>query len=316
MTDSIRVAIGQIAPDWLQRATTLTKVMAAVSEAADQGAQLIGFGEALVPGYPFWLDRTGGAAFDDARQKRWHAHYLKQAVCIEQGHLDPLCQLVKQRRVAVWLGIIERPTDRGGHTVYCTLVHIDPQGQIRSRHRKLVPTYEERLAWGAGDGHGLVVNHVDEVAVTALNCWENWMPLARAALYAQGPQLHIASWPGSRRNTDLITPFIAREGRCFVMSVSSLMRAEDAGDQVPDLAAMRLAPDTVLADGGSCICAPNGDFLVAPLDCTEQVVSADLDLSQVRAEHQNFDCVGHYSRPDVLSLSVNRQRQSTVDLKD
>ena len=316
MTDRIKVAVAQVAPVWLDRAATVTRVADAVAEAGRQGAQLVSFGEALIPGYPAWVERTGGARFDAADQKRWYAHYVDQAVDLDRGDLDAVCFQAMEHKVAVWLGIIERGRDRGGVTVYATVLHIDATGVIRTRHRKLMPTHEERLVWGIGDGHGLNVETVGPARTTALNCWENWMPLARASLYAQGTEIHSAIWPGSRRNTDLITPFIAREGRCFVISASALLRATDIGDHVPDRAALQLADDTVLNDGGSCICGPDGRYLVDPLPAEERVVTVELDLAEVRGERQSFDASGHYSRPDVFTLKVNRRPQRIARFED
>ena len=231
--DSLTVGLAQIAPVWLDRERTLAKVLHQIERAAEQGCQLVAFGEALLPGYPFWLERTDGARFNSPVQKELHAHYLQQAVQIEAGHLVPLCRLAAQQRIAVILGCIERPLDRGGHSLYCSLVYISPQGDIASVHRKLMPTYEERLTWSAGDGHGLRVHTLGAFTVGGLNCWENWMPLARTALYAQGEDLHVAIWPGGLHNTQDITRFIAKEARSYVLSVSGLMRVTDIPLETP-----------------------------------------------------------------------------------
>lgn len=146
------VAAAQIAPVWLDRTRTLVKVGRWISRAADGGCDLVAFGEALVPGYPWWIEHTDGARFNSAFQKRLHAHYMHEAVDIDAGHLDATCGLAKRRRITVVLGIIERPRDRGGHSAYASLVVIDAKGRVASVHRKLMPTYEERLAWAAGDG--------------------------------------------------------------------------------------------------------------------------------------------------------------------
>jgi len=228
-SEILKVALPQIAPIWLNKNATLDKVIDQVEKSAKEGAQLIAFGEALVPGYPFWVDATGGASFDDARQKEIHAHYQSQSVCIEDGDLDKVCAVLKKHEMACYLGIIEAPRDRG-QSLYCSYVYIAPNGMIGSVHRKLMPTYEERLVWAIGDGNGLVTHRLGAFTVGGLNCWENWMPLTRAALYAQGEDFHIAGWPGSIRNTEDITPFLAKEGRSYMMSVSSLMRRSDVPD--------------------------------------------------------------------------------------
>lgn len=308
----INVALAQIAPVWLDREASAQKVMQAITDAADKGAELVTFGECLLPGYPFWLELTGGAAFNSPKQKLIHSHYLEQAINIERGDLDDIRTLSKQRNIAVMLGIAERASDRGGHTIYCSLVYIDAQGQIQNVHRKLMPTYEERLAWGPGDGHGLRTFGIKNFTMGALNCWENWMPLSRAALYGQGEDLHIASWPGGEHNTHDITRFIAKEGRSFVVSVSGLMRKQDFPQNTPSLEEILDNAKDTLANGASCVAAPDGSWVLEPQIGIEEIFVVELDHQLVRQERQNFDPVGHYSRPDVTQLTVNRTRQSTV----
>ena len=315
-TDSVTVGLAQIAPVWLDRSQTLAKIVDQVTRAADAGCQLVAFGEALLPGYPFWIERTDGARFNSPVQKQIHAHYMEQAVQIEAGHLQPLCRAAQQSRMAVVLGCIERPADRGGHSLYASLVFVSPEGTIESVHRKLMPTYEERLTWSPGDGHGLRVHRLGPFTVGGLNCWENWMPLARAALYGQGEDLHIAIWPGGLHNTVDITRFIALEARSYVLSVSGLMRAEDFPADTPHLAAITAGIDGPLANGGSCIAAPDGSWVVEPLVGEEQLLVATLEHRRVREERQNFDPAGHYSRPDITRLKVDRRRQRTVHLVD
>ena len=313
MTDgSLRIAGAQIAPVWLDRAATVEKVVRFIHQAADDNAQLVTFSEALVPGYPFWIEWTNGAQFESPLQKSLHAHYLDQAVQIEAGHLDPVCSAAHDRGIAVIVGCIERPSERGGHTVFASLVYIDASGTIQSVHRKLMPTYEERLSWATGDGHGLRTHALGAFTVGALNCWENWMPLARASLYAQGEDLQVAIWPGSVRNTADITRFIAREGRSYVMSVSGLLRRSDSPDHTPHAEVLRERLPEVMANGGTCIAAQDATWLVEPLADEERLVAATIEHHRVREERQNFDPTGHYGRPDVLRLTVNRERQSSV----
>lgn len=312
----LTVALAQIAPVWLNREATTEKVMQAISQASDKGAELVTFGETLLPGYPFWLDFTGGAKFNSPIQKTIHAHYLSQAINIESGHLQPICALAKQKQIAVVLGIAERASDRGGHTIYCSLAYISQQGEIKNVHRKLMPTYEERLAWGPGDGHGLCTFPLKDFTLGTLNCWENWMPLARAALYAQGEDLHIASWPGGDHNTHDITRCIAKEGRSFVVSVSGLMRKEDFPSNTPHYEEIISAAPDILANGASCVAAPDGSWILEPQVGKEGVFMVELDHKWVYRERQNFDPAGHYSRPDVTQLVINRDRQSTLKTKN
>lgn len=316
MKETLTVALAQIAPVWLDKEKTLEKIADILEEAGKQNAELVVFGEGLLPGYPFWISLTNGAQWNAAVQKELHAHYVRNAVQIEQGELEVVCQLARQYRMAVYLGLIERAQDRGGHSIYCSLVYIDPAGEIKSIHRKLRPTYEERLTWAPGDGHGLRVHSLKSFTVGGLNCWENWMPLARTALYGLGEDLHVAVWPGSEHNTRDITRFIAREARSYVVSVSSLMRKEDFPPATPHLSKILEHAPAVLANGGSCIAGPDGEWIVEPLVNQEGVFITTLDFNKVLEERQNFDSVGHYSRPDVTQLTVNRKRQSIITLEN
>lgn len=310
--DTLIVGLAQIAPVWLNRAETLSKILDQVRAASEAGCHLVAFGEALLPGYPFWIERTNGATFNSPMQKEIHAHYMDQAVQIEAGHLAPLCSAAKEFGVAVVLGCIERPLDRGGHSLYACLVYIDPNGAIQSVHRKLMPTYEERLTWSPGDGHGLRVHSLGAFTVGALNCWENWMPLARAALYGMGEDLHVSLWPGGAHNTQDNTRFVALESRSYVLSVSGLMRPSDFPKDTPHLSAILENSEGLLANGGSCIAGPDGQWIVEPLIGEEKLIVAEINHRRVREERHNFDPSGHYSRPDVLQLRVNRQRQSPI----
>ena len=313
MSHLLKVALAQISPVWLNKIETISKVEKAIIEASKEGAELIVFGEGLIPGYPFWLALTGGAEWDKKVNKELHAHYVKNSITIEKGDLGSICKLAKQYKMAVYLGVIERPIDRGGHSIYASLVYINEEGEIQSVHRKLQPTYDERLTWAPGDGNGLQVHSLKDFTVGGLNCWENWMPLPRAALYGLGENLHIAVWPGSDHNTKDITRFIARESRSYVISVSSLMSKNDFPSTTPHLdEILEKAPD-VLANGGSCIAGPNGEWIVAPVINKEGLIIETIDFNRVLEERQNFDPVGHYSRPDVTKLMVNTARQSTVD---
>ena len=314
--DTLVVAAAQIAPVWLDRARTTDRIVAAMHEAARAGAQLVTFGEALLPGYPFWIERTDGARFESPVQKEFHAHYLDQAVQIEAGHLDPIRDAARSLSLATILGIIERPADRGGHSVYASLVYIGRDGVIGAVHRKLMPTYEERLSWSPGDGHGLRTHKLGAFTVGGLNCWENWMPLPRAALYAEGEDLHVAIWPGGLHNTHDLTRFLAKEGRSYVISVSGLMRRSDIPIDVPQRELLLANLPEIMANGGSCIAAPDGSWVVEPVVGEERMIIATLDHRRVREERQNFDPAGHYGRPDVTRLVVNRERQRTVEFEE
>jgi nitrilase len=313
---TLRVGLAQIAPVWLNREATTQKILDWISKAAKEECGLVVFGEALLPGYPFWVERTDGARFESKIQKELYAHYAEQSVVIERGDLKTIQANAKKHSIAVYLGTMERATNRGGHSLYCSMVYINAEGDIGSVHRKLMPTYEERLVWASGDGHGLRTHSLGPFTVGGLNCWENWLPLPRAALYAQGEDLHVAIWPGGQRNTQDITRFIAKEGRSFVVSVSGLMRLEDIGGDLPHSELLRESADALMADGGSCVASPTGEWLLEPESGSESLRVAELDHRIVFEERQNMDVVGHYSRPDVTRLLVNRKRQSTASFTD
>lgn len=314
MTNSnfLKVALAQIAPVWLNKELTIQKIENSIKEAAKENAELVIFGEALLPGYPFWVELTNGSDFNSSVQKEIHAHYVQNSITVEKGELDSICALAKEHNIAIYLGMMERAANRGGHSIYASLVYIDQHGEIQSVHRKLQPTYEERLTWAPGDGNGLQVHSLKDFTVGGLNCWENWMPLPRTALYGLGENVHIAVWPGSDFNTKDITRFIARESRSYVISVSSMMTKSDFPSDTPHLDKILENAKDTLANGGSCIAGPDGEWLVEPVIDKEGLIYHTLDFSRVLQERQNFDPVGHYSRPDVTKLHVNRERQSTV----
>lgn len=312
----LRIALPQLAPKWLNREAGLATVVLTIREAQRHKAELIVFSEGFVPGYPFWLDGTGGAKFNDKKQKEIFAHYSDQAVTIEKGHLDAVCEALKAANMACYLGIIERAGDRSGHSLYCSFVYIDQSGIIQSVHRKLQPTYEERLVWSPGDGHGLVTHKLGDFTLGGLNCWENWMPLSRAALYAQGEDVHVACWPGNDRNTEDLTRVLAKEGRSYCISVSAIMRSADVRDNVPYADEIKSAIGDMPANGGSCVANPDGSWLLPPIIGEESIRYCELDSAFIRRERQNFDPTGHYSRPDVTRLIVNRKRQTLAEFED
>jgi len=316
MSERFRVAAAQIAPVWLDRMATLERVVDQIDSAGREQLALIAFGEALVPGYPFWIERTDGARFDSLPHQALHAHYLEQAVVIEDGHLDVVRAAARRNSCAVVLGIVERPANRG-ESIYASAVSIGPDGEFQAVHRKLMPTHEERLAWSVGDGHGLRTWPLGRFTVGALNCWENWMPLARAALQAQGEDLHVAIWPGNVRNSAEITRFMAIEGRSYVLSVSGLMRPCDLPAGLPEAELIaRAAVDLPWARGGSCLAAPDGSWCIEPTEDDDGLLIAEVEHAAVRRARQNFDPAGHYSRPDVFRLDVDRRRQRLARFRD
>lgn len=310
----MKVAAAQFAPVYLDRDATLDRVLDVMGDAAAAGVTLIAFPETFVPGYPSWADHTDASSFDDPDQKAAFSRYLDQAVDISRGDLDTVVTVAAQLGVFVYLGVAERSVSGG--SIYASLVAIDPTAGIVGVHRKLKPTFGERLVWADGDGAGLIAHDVASpdgaVRVSGLNCWENWMPLARAAMWAQGPQIHVATWPGSTATSIDATRFAAMEGRVFVVSAGAVLRSSDVPDDFPLLDQMLREQDT-WASGGSMIVAPDGRTIAHAPDGEESLLIAEIDLSEVREARHNFDPAGHYSRPDVFQLTVDRQRRRPAE---
>lgn len=314
----MRIAAAQVHAAWGRPEEGSERVAAWIERAAADGVDLLAFGETHLGGYPFWLSMTDGSRFDDAGQKRAYAYYLAAAVELDGPELRRIREAAADHRVFTYLGIAERGSGVARGSVFATLLAIDPERGIVSAHRKLQPTYEERLAWAAGDGHGLSVHAItgrdgDTMRVGGLNCWENWMPQARMAMYAGGEDIHVSVWPGAVRNTIDSTRFIALEGRVYSLAAGTLLSRADVPADFPLADAL---PDGDWADGGSAIAAPDGQWLREPVGGTEGLVVADVDLARVREERQNFDPTGHYARPDVFELRVDRRRQEITRFRD
>lgn len=312
----MRIAAAQAHPCWLDPDGTTKKVLSFLEDAAAQDVQLVAFPETFLSGYPFWVELTNGARFDSPPQKRAYASYLEAAVEMDGPQIRSITEAARDLGVFVYLGTTERSTGSARGTVFCTLVAIDPGRGVVSTHRKLMPTFEERLVWGAGDGHGLQVHRYAGTRVGGLNCWENWMPQARHAMYAQGEELHVSVWPGNPRNTEDIVRFIAREGRVFSLAANGLISLADVPTDFPLYAELQEAGVADYCRGGSAIAAPDGTWVVEPVVGEERLVVADVDLRRVAEERQSFDPTGHYSRPDVFTVQVDRRRREAARFTD
>lgn len=306
-----RVALIQHPPAFLDRAATLDRAVTAVDEAARDGAQLIVFPEAYVPGYPAWIWRLrpGG---DMALTEQLCALLRASAVDLAADDLRPLREAAKRNSVTIVCGINERDGAFSRSTIYNTVVTIGADGALQNRHRKVMPTNPERMVWGFGDASGLKPVDTPAGRVGALICWENYMPLARCALYAQGVDIYVAPTYDSGERWIASMRHIAREGGCWVLGSCSAFQARDLPDTLPGKAAMYPTPDEWVNGGDSVVVAPGGRIVAGPLHEAHGTVVADIDLDAPGMARRTLDVVGHYARPDLFQLHVNTRPAQPV----
>jgi nitrilase len=308
--ERVKVAAVQAAPVLADRDATIGKVITLADTAAAEGARLVAFPEAFVPGYPDWVWRTRPW---DATASALYAQLLDQAVVVGSPATDRLSGTA--RRLGIWLCTGADERDENGFTLYNTLLCFAPDGTLAARHRKLVPTGAERLVWGTGDGSTLTVTDTRFGRLGGLICWENYMPLARAALYARGIDVYLApTWD----NSDVWVPtlrHIAKEGRCYVIGVTACIRATDLPDDLPGRADLYGGPEDWLSRGNSAIVGPDGEILAGPLTGEDGIIYAEIDASAARAARQQFDPAGHYSRSDILRLTVDTAPHAPVSFR-
>ena len=305
---NLHLGIAQLRPAWGNKARTVDIITAAIAQAAARNIDLLAFSETFLSGYPFWVCRTNGAAFDDARQARAYAQFIDSAVEIGGPELAIVSEAARDHGVSIYLGANERGARAGRGTVWCTLVTIDAERGILGAHRKLMPTHDERLVWGIGDAQDLGCHSFGGFRVGGLNCWENWMSHARAALYADGEDIHISVWPGNEAVTKGLPIFAAQEGRMWCASVCGLLSLSDVPEDFEfhrDLAAEGL--DVIFA-GGSAIYDPTQACVARIEPGAEGIASAVIDKPSLYRARQGFDQSGHYARPDIFDLTIHRRR--------
>jgi nitrilase len=310
---SVKVAVVQRPPVLLDREATLKAAVAAVHEVADAGAGLVVFPEAYLPGYPAWIWSLRPGP-DYRLSQDIHALLLANSVDLSADDLAPLRAAAAERGVVVVCGIHEREGSHGRATIYNTLITIGADGTILNRHRKLVPTNPERMVWGQGDASGLRVIDTAFGRLGGLICWENYMPLARYSLYADGVQVYIAStwdsgdgWLASMRH-------IASEGRCWVISSGCALAASDIPEDFPSREKVFDGSEGWLNPGDSVVVAPTGQIVAGPLHQEYGILYADIDATQASNEHRTLDVAGHYGRPDIFTLTVDRSPQQPIHL--
>jgi len=306
-----KIAIVQHPPRFLDRTETIHLAAKYVGEAAGQGAGLVVFPEAFIPGYPSWIWRLrpGG---DWGLSEELHARLLKNAVTLDSDELLPLQQAARENEVTVVCGINEKDSAASRSTLYNSVVVIGDDGGILHRHRKLMPTNPERMVWGFGDGSGLKVIDTVGGRIGALVCWENYMPLARYAMYAQGIEIYIAPTYDSGDGWIGTLQHIAREGGCWVAGAGVALRSQDLPDDLPERERLFSEGEDWINPGDSIVVAPGGDIVAGPLRNEQGILYADLYLDRVGIARRAFDVAGHYSRPDVFTLHVDTQEKRSI----
>jgi predicted amidohydrolase len=286
----------------------LARTRAHARDASQQRAQLVAFPETWLPGYPAWLDHCRDAGlWNHPPVRQVFGRMAEQSVDVDGASGRALAEIAREASITLVIGATERLASGPGRgTLYNTLLTYGPDGALLNHHRKLVPTYTERLVWGTGDGAGLTAVDTPAGRVGGLVCWEHWMPPARQALHDSGEDIHVAVWPTVHEMHQVASRHYAFEGRCFVLAAGSLMRAASLP---PELEQARLAPDAWVLRGGSAIIGPDGTYVSAPRYDARAVLYADLDLSRIREEQMTLDVSGHYSRPDVFEFRVDRSRR-------
>ena len=295
----VTAAAVQASPVFLHRDETVDKACGLIKEAASAGAGLLVFPETFVPTYPDWVWRAG---VWDELSGQLYGSLLDNSVVVPSPATEALGKAARQAKAYVSMGINERE-DRGG-TIYNTQLYFGPDGSLLGKHRKLMPTGGERLVWGYGDGSTLVSFDTPFGRLGGLTCWENYMPLARYAMYSQGLDVYCApTWDNSDVWVSTLR-HIAKEGRLFVIGVAPCMRGSDVPDDVPGRDQLWGGEDDWMSKGNSTIVGPEGEILAGPLVGEEGIIYAEIDASRARSTRYKFDPVGHYSRPDVFRLHV------------
>jgi nitrilase len=311
---SPNVAVIQTPPVLLHRDRTIAKALLSIDEAVKEGASLIVFPEAYVPGYPMWIWRLrpGG---DMAISGETHARLRENAINLARGDLQPVQDAAAKHGVTVVLGINELDSEFSGTTLFNTVVVIGPDGTLLNRHRKLMPTNPERMVWGMGDASGLRVIDTPVGRLGTLICWESYMPLARYALYAQDIEIYVAptwdtgeSWLATMRH-------IAKEAGCWVIGTATAMQGNDVPEDFPDRDRL-FKPDEWINDGDAVVVKPVGAIAAGPLNRQKGILYADIDRDAARRARRSLDVCGHYSRPDIFSFSVNRKPLHPASFSD
>jgi nitrilase len=302
----IKVAAVQSAPVYLDLRRSVEKALKLISEAASLGARLVVFPETWLPGYPAWLDCCRDVAlWDHAPTKRVFARLMDNSVLVPSDVTETLGRAAREHEIVLNISVHERVKEGAGRgTLYNTMLTFGADGSLAGRHRKIMPTYTERMIWGKGDGSGIKAVETAVGRVGGLICWEHWMPLARYVLHSSGEDIHIAAWPQVKEMNLLASRHYAFEGRCFVIACGAIMKASELPRELEPVESLALNPDSLVLRGGSAIIAPDGALLAGPVYDEEAILTADLDFARIAEESLALDVTGHYSRPDIFDVKL------------
>jgi nitrilase len=307
----VSVAVVQAAPVLFDRDGTVERVRGLTQEAASNGAQLVLFPEALIPCYPRGLSFGMVVGSRSPEGRLLWQRYWENSVEIPSPATQALADAAREAGITLAVGVTERDGEFSGGTLYCTLVYFGPDGRLLAKHRKLKPTGAERLIWGEGDGSTLTTLDTELGKIGGLICWENYMPLARAAMYAKGTEIYLAPTADARDTWQATLRHIACEGRCFVLGCNQFVTKAMYPADLPLRDELDEQPE-VMCRGGSVIVSPLGEVLAGPLYGEEGVLYAELDMNQIVRSRMDFDVVGHYARPDVLRLLIDERPKPPV----
>lgn len=312
------VAAVQAAPIYMNLERSLARAVELIAEAARRRAQLVVFPESWLPGYPAWLDSGRDVArWDHPPMKRLYSQLMDNSVVVPGPVTEELGEAARRHNLTLVMGVHERVGSGPGRgTLYNSILTFGPTGELLNVHRKLVPTFNERLIWGQGDGRGLKTVETPVGKVGGLICWEHWMPHARQALHIAGEDIHVALWPSVKEMHQIASRHYAFEGRCFVVAAGGIMRRSDLPAELEIADSENAEDGELILNGGSAVIGPDGQYVAGPAFGSEVIILARINLERIREESLAMDVTGHYNRPDIFDfrLKSSDSRKDSIHL--
>lgn len=311
MSRIVKVGIAQFEAVHLNLQASLEKLESLINLGGEENVSLLVFGETWLSGYPAWLDHCPEVAlWDHEPTKEAYLQLRNSSIEVGGKETDLIAQWAKKAGLQLVIGVNEKVSKGVGNgTIYNSLLTFSAGGHLVNHHRKLMPTFTEKMLYGQGDGHGLNAFDNGKYKVGGLICWEHWMPLARQVLHQEAEDIHVAVWPTVLERHQLASKQYAFEGRCFVLAAGQLIKVNDIpkGLKLPE--ALQNKPDHLICSGGSCIINPRGEYVVEPVFNKEQLITAEIDLDIKVKEQMTLDVSGHYQRNDVFYFKVDKSRK-------